>query len=361
MPDLFPRENGSLVITFINVGYGESILVESEKNGEKITGLIDGGSGEDEEYSGDTGRIRARDFLGHKGIDVLDFAILTHIHEDHVCGLEQFAAAGGVIKKLFTVKALPQGVPELFINDVPVSGTRKFIAALNSCRRLLASLKKQNIPVVELDASAAPVPLAGDLSAEIITPSAERANLLFDRLVNLYRAFPPGACDSSFVEKAASLDAALNGFSLALMLNYRGKKIFLPGDATPEGLSGDAEFRQALVSGALRCDVLKLAHHGQIDGATEEFITAVSPEIIVTCSSSDHRYQSANPNLYRRIDSWLKQKPAYLFTDAIDMEANTLCSAPHSAVVIVIDSNGIVYSPMGSVISIYTIKPMIFI
>jgi competence protein ComEC len=160
MSNSLPRENGSLAITFINVGYGESILIEAEKNDIKTAGLIDGGSGEDEEYSGGTGRIRAVDFLAHKNIGALDFAILSHIHEDHVCGLEQFTATGGIIKKLFTVKALPQDVPELFVNSLHASDTQKFIAALNSYRRLLASLKKQNIPVVELDASAAPVPLA---------------------------------------------------------------------------------------------------------------------------------------------------------------------------------------------------------
>jgi hypothetical protein len=40
----------------------------------------------------------------------------------------------------------------------------------------------------------------------------------------------------------------------------------------------------------------------------------------------------------------------YLFTDAIDIEANTLCRAPHSAAVIVIDSNAIVYSSTGAII-----------
>jgi hypothetical protein len=123
------------------------------------------------------------------------------------------------------------------------------------------------------------------------------------------------------------------------MLNYHGKKILLPGDATPESLSDDAGFRQAIVSGALHCDVLKIAHHGQIDGVTEQFITAASPKIIVTCSSSDRRYQSAHPILYRRIDTWMRQSPVYLFTDTVDIRANTLCRTPHSAVVITINSN----------------------
>jgi competence protein ComEC len=333
-----------LRITFINVGYGESILIEVEENGTNTIGLIDGGSGEDNEYSGGTGRIRARDFLANRGITTLDFAILTHIHEDHVCGLEQFVAAGGVIKKLFTVTALPPDTPELFIGGDSASCVRKFIAALNSYRLLLASLQKQNSAVVEVDASTGIMPLADGLIAEVIAPSTERSGLLFGHLVNLYRAFSSDAYNLVFAEKAAALDADLNGFSLGLMLNYRGKKVFLPGDATPGSLSGDTKFNQALVSDALRCDVLKVAHHGQVDGVTEEFITAASPKIVVTCSSSDRRYQSAHPDLYKRIDAWLQQKPAYLFTDAINISANTLCRAPHSAVVITINANSYSHS-----------------
>jgi competence protein ComEC len=331
--------NGLLTITFINVGYGESILIEAEKNGIKIIGLIDGGSGEDEEYSGSTGRIRTRDFLAYKNIDILDFVILTHVHEDHVCGLEQFISTGGLVKKLFTVKILPQNVPKLFSSDISTLSMRKFISALNSYRLLLILLQKQKAVTVEIDASSGVISLAEGLFAEIIAPSTERANLLFERLADLYRSFSSSAYDSSFTEKAVALDADLNGFSLALILNYQGKKIFLPGDATPEILSDDMKFKQAFISDMLHCDVLKVAHHGQIDGATEKFITAVSPKILITCSSSDRRYQSAHPDLYRYIGAWLKQNPVYLFTDAIDIKVNELCHAPHSAVFITINAD----------------------
>jgi competence protein ComEC len=240
---------------------------------------------------------------------------------------------------LFAVTVLPQDTHELSISGNSASSTRKFIAALNSYRFLLTSLQKQNTTVVEVDASMGVIPLADGLLAEIIAPSAKRANLLFGYLTDLYRSFPSSAYNSSFAKKTTALDAALNGFSLTLMLTYQGEKIFLPGDATPESLSGNVTFRRALKSDTLRCDVLKVAHHGQIDGVTEEFITAVSPKIIVTCSSSDRRYQSARHDLYKRIDIWLKQKPVYLFTDAINIRANTLYREPHSAVVITFNSN----------------------
>jgi hypothetical protein len=64
MQNSLSRENSLLTITFVNVGYGESVLIEAEKNGIKTIGLIDGGSGEDQEYSGGTGRIRTQGFSG---------------------------------------------------------------------------------------------------------------------------------------------------------------------------------------------------------------------------------------------------------------------------------------------------------
>jgi competence protein ComEC len=113
-----------LVITFINVGYGESILLEAGENKSKTVILIDGGSGEDGEYTGNTGRIRTVEYLAKKGIAVLDLAVVSHVHEDHVCGLEQFVRAGGGIKKLVTLRELPQGVHPFSLDGIDDAGTQ---------------------------------------------------------------------------------------------------------------------------------------------------------------------------------------------------------------------------------------------
>jgi beta-lactamase superfamily II metal-dependent hydrolase len=77
-----------LRISFINVGYGEAILLEDVEPGKApFVLLIDGGSAEPEEYEGGTGRIRAAEYLAKRGISHLDRAVITHPHEDHVPGL----------------------------------------------------------------------------------------------------------------------------------------------------------------------------------------------------------------------------------------------------------------------------------
>ena len=77
-------------ITFINVGYGESILItcpEPEHEDGQFVMLIDGGSDMDSEYTGESGRIRAIDFLRKKNIRHIDLLVFSHIHEDHTSGL----------------------------------------------------------------------------------------------------------------------------------------------------------------------------------------------------------------------------------------------------------------------------------
>lgn len=67
------RENCGLIVHFIDVGQGDSILLESKGN----FALIDGG-----EYSK---RQVVISYLSSQGVDKLDFIISTHPHSDH-CG-----------------------------------------------------------------------------------------------------------------------------------------------------------------------------------------------------------------------------------------------------------------------------------
>ena len=91
-------------ITFINVGYGESILITCEDPGQEdglFVMLIDGGSDMDSEYVGNSGRIRAADFLMKRGIRHIDLLVFSHVHEDHTCGLVPIIA-GIPVKKYWT-------------------------------------------------------------------------------------------------------------------------------------------------------------------------------------------------------------------------------------------------------------------
>ena len=81
LPDL------SLKITFIDVGHGDCILIQTPDDQNDTNGiyqgfviLIDGGEGE-------TGEDVVVPFLRRLGIDTIDMIIATHAHSDHMAGL----------------------------------------------------------------------------------------------------------------------------------------------------------------------------------------------------------------------------------------------------------------------------------
>ena len=74
-------EEKKLTVTFVNVGYGEAILLESpdpSKPDGVFTALIDGGSAEDSEFADrSSGRVRIEEYLEKRGIRRLDLAVST--------------------------------------------------------------------------------------------------------------------------------------------------------------------------------------------------------------------------------------------------------------------------------------------
>ena len=78
-------------LTFVNVGYGEAMLIECPdprfEDGTFVM-LIDGGGADEEEFrENPSGRIPFAEYLRERGIRHIDLMVNTHIHEDHLSGL----------------------------------------------------------------------------------------------------------------------------------------------------------------------------------------------------------------------------------------------------------------------------------
>lgn len=72
----YPDVSGQIKVHFIDVGQGDSILVQQGK----FSMLIDGGNAEDSDL--------VTKYIENKGITKLDYIIGTHPHEDHIGGLK---------------------------------------------------------------------------------------------------------------------------------------------------------------------------------------------------------------------------------------------------------------------------------
>ena len=130
-----------------------------------------------------------------------------------------------------------------------------------------------------------------------------RAAELAARYEELNREEDPGI----FRQMLSALDGNMNNYSAILLLEYRGTRILLPGDANRLGYG-------EIAPADLCAHIFKVGHHGQRDGADAALIQAVRPRAAVCCASSDRRYQSAHPELLRflldnGIDLWFSDCP----------------------------------------------------
>ena len=318
-----------LRLTFINVGYGEAILLECPDPAFEdgvFTMLIDGGSNEDIEYAGaGTGRIPAHAYLRRRGVGHIDLLVNTHIHEDHLCGL---LPAAELLPPAALWQILPEGfyrrMRPLQIPDGITPSRSKFLHALNDYQTLCQRLDGRRIPVRRMSGGQVGA-LCQGLSARVLAPASSRGELLVAQMEALYNGEQEGA----FWEKLDQLDASMNNFSMVLLLEYRGTRILLPGDTNEMGYGG-------LEAEDLRADLFKVGHHGQRDGVSEAQIQAIRPKAVVCCASSDRRYNSAHPDILRMMAS---HGAALYFSDCPEIPDRPV-PPPHQALCFSIGADG---------------------
>ena len=309
-------------LTFVNVGYGEAMLIECPdpkcEDGTFVM-IIDGGSVESEEYLGNTsGRVPFSEYLAQRGIRHIDLMVSSHAHEDHICGL--LPVVKTTVPAAFW-RALGEGLHMKMLDPALAENVsqKKFLSALNDCCEMLELLKQGGCDIRSMKAGDSGELCAG-LRYTVLAPSAERCTQLRDSLQKLY--------DEPDVDKLATLDRIMNNYSMVLMLDYYGTRILLPGDTNSKGFGG-------IAPEDLRADIYKVGHHGQRDGADSALLEMVDPKAVVCCASSDRRYNSADPQMLALMAS----RGAQLwFSDCPPVEHTTI--QPHKALVFSIGGNG---------------------
>ena len=294
---------GELKLTFVNVGYGEAMVAECPDPGRPdgvFVMVIDGGSGEPEEYAGGPGRITLDEYLARRGIGRIDLMVLTHIHEDHLCGL--LPAAKRLKPAVLWQPLSPAFHRSIRELGVPADGSPpsrgKFLRALNDYRTLCLLLGDR---LVRPEAGPEHA-LCPGLTVRVLRPDVRRAEELEALCLELYREKD----GTVFWQRLARLDGGMNNYSLMLRLDYHGTRILLPGDTNCDGYGGLAEED-------LRADLFKVGHHGQRDGVSIGQIRAIRPRAAVCCASSDRRYNSADPGILRMMAD---QGTALYFSDS---------------------------------------------
>ncbi len=217
-----------LRITLIDVGQGESVLIELPG---RRTMLVDGGGLAGSPF--DVGERVVSPVLWRKGIRRIDRLVLTHPHPDHLAGLLAVA-------RNFRIGEFWEGRP------APDDGLRRELGARLSPRVVRRSLARGDRI------------LFGPVAIEVLHPPPAGGSPLP----------PPG-----------------NEDSLVLRLTYGRVSVLLTGDA------GAATERALLGRGdTLRSDVLKAGHHGSAASTSSEFLEAVRPRFVLLSAGTGNAY-----------------------------------------------------------------------
>lgn len=230
-------------ITMLNVGQGDSILFEAGRN---QTMLIDTGG----QYSSkqriknlSIAKYHTLPVLKQRGINKLNYLVLTHPHQDHIGELPFIISHIKVEKLILNSKGYPKNVLENIVN---------------LCDKYHIQLKDvTDINYINLN----------------------------DTTINFLNSYIFASEDK-------------NEYSIVTMIKYRDSNILLMGDATKNN--------EKLILKKYKLpkiDILKVGHHGSKTSSSEEFIKEIRPTISLISSGKRNRYHLPNREVIMLLNS----------------------------------------------------------
>jgi competence protein ComEC len=249
--------DGLLRIDFLDVGQGDSALVTMPDG---TTLLIDGGgkpsmrpktsdtnaSEEGEPFYPDVrgiGDAVVSEFLWNRGLDHVDYILATHADADHIDGLNDIASNFEVRSAI--VARYPSDDPEFI--------------------RFHRTMKHNRIPIEVLTRGA--VLDFGAVHADVIWP-----------------------------EPTDDPDApSQNNDSLVLRLRYGDRVFLLTGDME-RGAEGALLGRNE----DLKCDLIKVGHHGSNTSSTQEFVDATQAKLAIISVGLRSPFGHPKPDVVER-------------------------------------------------------------
>lgn len=215
-------------MVFVDVGQGDCIHLKTP-SGKNV--LIDGGGHAD--Y--DTGKKILMPYLLKNGINKVDLALVTHLHQDHYGGIASLAG-------LMPVNKLAIYEGNILKEDLLMADT---------------GLAKEDLLFVT----------AGD-------------KITIDKNVFLEVLYPGEMSAEAYREIMADEEDE-NLSSLVVRVSYKGVFVLVTGDMGFEGekLLMDSNLPQN--PEALRADILKVGHHGSRFSTSSDFMGAVDPRVAI--------------------------------------------------------------------------------
>jgi len=241
LKDSFQKD---LKLTFIDVGQGDSILIEFPK-GKKM--LVDGGGLYEDRF--DIGKNVIAPFLRKKKIRRIDTLVLTHPDPDHLKGLN-FITSQFSIGQFWDNGFEAQSEPYLQLKE---------------------TLRQRKIKTQSLNAESPPQIING-VEISILNPPAWNQT---QRKVQ-----PPWN---------------LNNSSLVIKLQFKNVSVLLAGD-----IENEAEGWMLRKGYPLRADMIKVPHHGSSSSSSGLFLDRVKPAYAILSVGERNIGRLPHPDVLKR-------------------------------------------------------------
>ena len=236
----------NLSITFLDVGQGDSILLEFPK-GKRM--LVDGGGLHEDRI--DIGKSVIAPFLWKKKIKKIDYLVLTHPDPDHLKGLNFIASRFSIGH--FWDNGF-QGDSESYI-------------------QLHETLLKKKIERSSLNDQTLPQMIHG-VQLSILNPPVTKVPL-----------------------RTRENPMLLNNRSLVMKILFKQIAILLAGDIEQE-----AEYQMMKKGLLLKADLLKIPHHGSASSSTQAFLERVKPSYAILSVSEQNIGRLPHPEVLKRYE-----------------------------------------------------------
>lgn len=232
---------------------GMSAPLPVPEDGEVLFHFIDVGQGDsilvtskDGNMLIDTSEQEAREdldaYLKAAGVEKLKYLVLTHPDADHIGNADYIVENYDVENVVMT----------------------DHVATTKTYERLLDAIEERNVNVI--------VPKPG-------------------------YEFSIGALKNTVIAPTEKYDDP-NEMSIVIKAVYGSTSVMLTGDAETESESDICRYWEA---DALKCDILKVGHHGSSSSTTEDFLKAVSPKIAIISCGEGNKYGHPHSEITDRL------------------------------------------------------------
>ncbi len=259
-----------LTIDFINIGYGDAILIREQDN--HFCMLVDCGDTTPGSVQPNSRRIDAATYLREEGVSHIDLLVLTHLHRDHIGGMEKLFNQAEIDELWTPYLPTPDLRSARLKPGDDYSKTAKSVChTLNMLLDAVQPLQACGCRLKEVHESRKGYRLTPGLFTDISCQQqylyARQRRVLDDALLGR-----PDRFELDFVGRFTNITG------IRLRLSYHGRDIVLPADVYSE--FWDYEQNDP-------CYILKVPHHACGGALTEELLKKLRPEHAVVSVSND--------------------------------------------------------------------------